>query len=193
VLEEKQLLDVVGHYGRPEVFKLTVDRRPFFPFESVGESVDVEQELSRLQALAKEARARPGAGHTEAAQKAARVTRMDYSELFEPGLIGNMSVKNRLVMAPMGLVGMEMVEPNGAPTQRAVDYYEERARGGVGMIITSFTFVTTTLDRPGLMAGTSHSFTSIPRPRCPAGSSLYSGRMIMTARCAYSLPRAWGG
>ena len=38
-------------------------------------------------------------------------------------------------MAPMGIVGL--TEPDGNPSQRAIDYYIERARGGVGLIITS--------------------------------------------------------
>jgi len=56
-------------------------------------------------------------------------------KLFEPIEIGSVQIKNRVAMAPMGIVGL--LNPNGSPTQRAIDYYIERARGGVGLIITS--------------------------------------------------------
>jgi len=49
--------------------------------------------------------------------------------------IGKVTLKNRIAMAPMGIVGL--TNPDGSPTQRAIDYYIERARGGIGLIITS--------------------------------------------------------
>lgn len=58
-----------------------------------------------------------------------------FSRLFEPVRIGKVTIKNRLAMAPMGIVGLTDIEGN--PTQRAIDYYAERARGGIGLIITS--------------------------------------------------------
>jgi 2-enoate reductase len=57
-----------------------------------------------------------------------------YPKLFEPVKIGNLTLKNRIAMAPMGIVGL--TNPDGNPSQRAIDYYIERARGGVGLIIT---------------------------------------------------------
>ena len=59
----------------------------------------------------------------------------DFSRIFEPVKIGNVEIKNRVAMAPMGIVGL--TNPDGSPGQRAVDYYIERARGGVGLIISS--------------------------------------------------------
>jgi len=56
----------------------------------------------------------------------------NYPELFTPAWIGGMIVKNRMVMAPM-LVGY--AHSSGEVSQRLVDYYEARARGGVGLII----------------------------------------------------------
>ncbi len=52
--------------------------------------------------------------------------------LFEPGLIGRMEVKNRIVMSPMG-TGTH--GPEGELTERTAEYYAARARGGVGLII----------------------------------------------------------
>lgn len=57
-----------------------------------------------------------------------------YSKLFEPVYIGKVRIKNRIAMAPMGIVGL--TTPDGNPGQRAIEYYLERARGGVGLIIT---------------------------------------------------------
>ena len=58
----------------------------------------------------------------------------EHSILFEPIKIGNLTIKNRFVMAPMGPAGMS--DRNGVFSQRGVDYYVERAKGGVGLIIT---------------------------------------------------------
>jgi 2-enoate reductase len=58
----------------------------------------------------------------------------DYSILFEPIKIGEMKIKNRIAMAPMGNSGLTTMD--GCFSQRAVDYYLERAKGGTGMIIT---------------------------------------------------------
>lgn len=55
--------------------------------------------------------------------------------LFQPGRIGKMELKNRLVMPAMG---MPYANEEGYITQRMVDYYVERAKG-VGFIIASAT------------------------------------------------------
>jgi 2-enoate reductase len=54
-------------------------------------------------------------------------------KLFEPGRIGKLRVKNRIVMAPMGT---RFEEPDGRLSQRGIDYYVARAKGGTGLIIT---------------------------------------------------------
>ena len=60
----------------------------------------------------------------------------NFSKLFEPVQIGEVRIKNRIAMAPMGILNPPMVNPDGSPTQRTIDYYVERAKGGVGLIIT---------------------------------------------------------
>jgi 2,4-dienoyl-CoA reductase-like NADH-dependent reductase (Old Yellow Enzyme family)/thioredoxin reductase len=55
--------------------------------------------------------------------------------LFSPITIKNMRLKNRIVMPPMGT---RYATFGGAVTQRLIDYYVERARGGVGLIIVQF-------------------------------------------------------
>jgi len=59
-----------------------------------------------------------------------------FDRLFESIKIGEVEIKNRVAMAPMGIGGL--VNLDGSPGPRAIDYYIERARGGVGLIITSF-------------------------------------------------------
>jgi len=59
-----------------------------------------------------------------------------FNRLFESIKIGEIEIKNRIAMAPMGIGGL--VNLDGSPGPRAIDYYIERARGGVGLIITSF-------------------------------------------------------
>lgn len=61
-----------------------------------------------------------------------------YSMLFSPMKIGNCEIKNRVVMAPM-LMGFGKF--NGDATEQMINYYEERAKGGTGLIITEITRV----------------------------------------------------
>ncbi|MDK2785271.1 MAG: 2-enoate reductase [Bacillota bacterium] len=58
----------------------------------------------------------------------------EYSHLFTPGRIGRLELKNRIVMAPMGNIGM--CELDGRPSEQMIEYYVERARGGAGLLIT---------------------------------------------------------
>lgn len=57
-------------------------------------------------------------------------------KLFEPGRIGNLTIKNRIVMAPMFCMGMTSPSVQKGYSQRGVDYYAARAKGGTGLIIT---------------------------------------------------------
>ncbi|MBU1256052.1 NADH oxidase, partial [Patescibacteria group bacterium] len=59
--------------------------------------------------------------------------------LFRPIKIKSMEVKNRLVMAPMGT---NLASQQGEATPSLISYYAARARGGVGLIITDDTTVT---------------------------------------------------
>lgn len=55
-----------------------------------------------------------------------------YKKLFEPGRIGKLEIRNRIVMPAMG----NHWSTDGFVTQRHLDYYTERARGGVGLVTT---------------------------------------------------------
>ncbi len=55
-------------------------------------------------------------------------------KLFEPGRIGQLSIKNRIIMASMNISGN--INTDGTLSQRGIDYYVARAKGGAGLIIT---------------------------------------------------------
>ncbi len=59
---------------------------------------------------------------------------LKYKELFEPIQINKLRIKNKTSMAPMGPVGY--VDAYGGFNQRIQDYYVERAKNDVGLIIT---------------------------------------------------------
>jgi 2,4-dienoyl-CoA reductase-like NADH-dependent reductase (Old Yellow Enzyme family)/thioredoxin reductase len=59
--------------------------------------------------------------------------------LKQPGSIGRLRLKNRVVMAPMGT---NYSTTDGLSTARDVAYYAERARGGVAMVMTEAMVVT---------------------------------------------------
>lgn len=61
---------------------------------------------------------------------------MEYKMLFSPMKIGTCEIKNRIVMSPM-LMGFGQFD--GCATEQLMDYYEERAKGGTGLIITEIT------------------------------------------------------
>jgi 2,4-dienoyl-CoA reductase-like NADH-dependent reductase (Old Yellow Enzyme family) len=50
--------------------------------------------------------------------------------LFEPLTLGPLTLRNRLVMAPMGTC----LDQSGHITDEAIAYYRRRAEGGVGTI-----------------------------------------------------------
>ena len=57
---------------------------------------------------------------------------MGYDMLLSPMNIGTLTVKNRTVMTA---AEMSLGQTNGCPTEKMMAYYEERAKGGVGLII----------------------------------------------------------
>ncbi len=61
---------------------------------------------------------------------------MDDRLLFTPIKIGNCEIKNRIAMAPM-LMGFAALD--GTVTDKQLNYYEERAKGGTGLIFTEIT------------------------------------------------------
>lgn len=67
-----------------------------------------------------------------------------YTALFAPIQVNGLTLKNRLVMGPMGNVGM--ADELGRPSQRMIRYFVERARGGVGLITSGLVPVSQGID-----------------------------------------------
>jgi len=59
-----------------------------------------------------------------------------FQNLFSPGHIGKVEIRNRIVMPPMAT---NFAAAEGAVTDRHIAYYQARARGGVGVIIFEHT------------------------------------------------------
>ena len=65
------------------------------------------------------------------------MTESRHGALFTPLTVGDLTLKNRIVMAPM----TRQFSPGGVPTEDVAGYYRRRAEGGAGLIITEGTGV----------------------------------------------------
>lgn len=61
----------------------------------------------------------------------------EFTRLFEPGKIGPMELKNRIIYPPLVT---NMVTEEGHITDRQIDYYAERAKGGAGLIVVEASY-----------------------------------------------------
>jgi 2-enoate reductase len=55
-----------------------------------------------------------------------------YTHLFSPVQVNKLRLKNRIVMGPMGNICV--ADEMGRPSQKMINYFSERAAGGVGLI-----------------------------------------------------------
>ncbi len=101
---------------------------------------------------------------------AARMTRKlyPYDAMFSPLRINKMTVKNRLVMAPMG--NIDMCEETGRPNDKMLQYFFARAKGGVGLITTGLIPISHGIDNSITEIGKLSYFPRIDRSR-----TVYSG------------------
>ncbi|MDP9859463.1 2-enoate reductase [Olsenella profusa DSM 13989] len=60
-----------------------------------------------------------------------------HAKLFEPITVRKTTFKNRIAFAPLGMVMMS--DSRGGFSQRAQDYYVERAKGGTGLVMSGVT------------------------------------------------------
>lgn len=63
-----------------------------------------------------------------------------FKKIFEPITLANQEIRNRIFMAPMG-TGFEEQYYGGKVSTEMIDFYEARAKGGVGLIISPFAAV----------------------------------------------------
>ena len=63
---------------------------------------------------------------------------MRFPHLFQPGQIGSLEIRNRIIGAPME---RNYCTSEGRVTQRYIDYLEARAKGGAGLLYTEATYV----------------------------------------------------
>lgn len=61
-----------------------------------------------------------------------------YDKMFSPGQIGKVTLRNRLVMSPMGI---GLANMDGTPSDEMIAFYAARAEGGAGLIIPEITRV----------------------------------------------------
>lgn len=130
-----------------------------------------------------------------------------YQDIFNPLTVKNMTIKNRIVMTPMGT---NYGEQNGEMSFLHMDYYEQRAKGGVGLIIVENASVDSPQGSNGTtqlridhdnyiprlfkLCETVHSYgTCIAVQINHAGASALSSRINMQPVSASNLPSKKGG
>ncbi|MFR1052990.1 MAG: hypothetical protein ACLSFB_00275 [[Clostridium] scindens] len=62
----------------------------------------------------------------------------DYKKLWQPIKINNMRLRNRIMLSAMGTFTPMQ---DGTDSEEGIRYYEERAKGGVGLIMTGAMFL----------------------------------------------------
>jgi 2,4-dienoyl-CoA reductase-like NADH-dependent reductase (Old Yellow Enzyme family)/thioredoxin reductase len=72
-----------------------------------------------------------------------------FSALFQPGNIGTLQVKNRLIMPAMG---KRLADEEGKVTEKMLGFYVARARGGTGLIIPHCAVVSSDSTLPFMMS-----------------------------------------
>ncbi len=99
-----------------------------------------------------------------------------YTSMFSPIKINTMTIKNRLVMAPMG--NISMAEESGRPNTKMIEYFTERAKGGVGLITSGLVPISHGIDPTVTELGDLSYFPRIDRSR-----TVFSGWRDIAERC----------
>ncbi|MBQ2775020.1 MAG: FAD-dependent oxidoreductase [Clostridia bacterium] len=99
-----------------------------------------------------------------------------YTEMFSPIQVNRLTIKNRLVMAPMG--NISMCDETGKVSEKMITYFTERAKGGVGLITTGLVPVTHGIDNSITELGELSYF-----PRFDRSRTVYAGWRDLAANC----------
>lgn len=83
---------------------------------------------------------------------------MGYESLFTPFKIGNMEVKNRIGLSPMGT---NSAFTNGRKDAQEIDYFIERAKGGTGILYMGCQMLNEQIAQ-GSMEGYLDTYTVLP-------------------------------
>lgn len=94
-----------------------------------------------------------------------------FQSIFQPLKIGTLEVKNRTVMVAMGIHSPRLVKHDYTYTDTGVNYYVERAKGGIGLIVTGVMLVQKTFD----ITFGGHSV-------CDAGDEFFEKMGVLTSR-----------
>jgi 2-enoate reductase len=91
-----------------------------------------------------------------------------YSTLFSPIRVNRLVIKNRIVMGPMG--NISMAEEMGRPTNKMIQYFAERARGGAGLLTSGLVPISQAVDPTVTERGDKSYF-----PRIDGSRTVFSG------------------
>lgn len=99
-----------------------------------------------------------------------------YDTMFSPVRVNRTTIKNRLVMAPMG--NIDMAEETGRPNDKMIQYFIARAKGGVGLITTGLIPISHGIDNSITELGKLSYFPRIDRSR-----TVFSGWRDLAQGC----------
>jgi 2-enoate reductase len=86
-----------------------------------------------------------------------------YDSLFSPIKVNRTTIKNRVVMAPMG--NIDMCEESGRPSDKMLQYFFARAKGGAGLLTTGLIPISHGIDSSVTELGKLSYFPRIDRSR----------------------------
>lgn len=99
-----------------------------------------------------------------------------YTSIFSPLQVNSVKIKNRLVMGPMG--NISMAEETGRPNTKMIQYFTERAKGGVGLITSGLVPISHGIDPSVTEKGGLSYF-----PRIDASRTRFAGWRDIAERC----------
>lgn len=91
-----------------------------------------------------------------------------YTALFSPIRVNRLTLKNRIVMGPMG--NISMAEEMGRPTNKMIQYFADRARGGVGLLTSGLVPISQSVDPTVTERGDKTYF-----PRIDSSRTVFAG------------------